>query len=121
MPLVDAGTLAGILLFTLERNAWCIGHNKSLAAPWLVSVVISDAQQQIQTSRAEDRLRLSNTSRIFIAVPTTQNEIEVGDFVALLVDGVVPVDGFKAHAPAQALPCLFRQLGQEGIQKHQGY
>jgi len=77
------------------------------------------ANTAFKTSRADDRLWLSNTSWLPVSVPTTQNEIEVGDFIALLVDDVVPVDGFNAHAPAQALPCLFRQLGQEGVQEHQ--
>ncbi len=56
VPLMDAGTLAGIWPFRLEKNAWCIRHTKSLAASWSASVVISHAQQQIKDHQADDRL-----------------------------------------------------------------
>ena len=50
---------------------------------------------------------------------TTEDEVEVGHLLPLLVDGAVPVDGLNGHAPAQVVPCLIRQLGQEGVQEHQ--
>ncbi len=50
---------------------------------------------------------------------TAEDEVEVGDLLALLVDGAVPVDVLNAHAAAQPLPGLFWQLGQEGVQEHQ--
>ena len=50
---------------------------------------------------------------------TTEDEVEVGDFISLSVDGPVPVDGFYGHAAAQVLTCLVRQLSQEGVQEHE--
>ena len=50
---------------------------------------------------------------------TTEDEIEVGHLLPLLEDGAVPVDGLNGHVAAQILPCLIRQLGQEGVQEHQ--
>ena len=50
---------------------------------------------------------------------TTKDEEEALQLIALLVDGLVPVDGLQAHALTQPLPCLIRQLGQEGVEVHQ--
>ena len=50
---------------------------------------------------------------------TTEDEVKIGHLLPLLVDGAVPVDGLNGHAPAQVVPCLIRQLGQEGVQEHQ--
>lgn len=50
---------------------------------------------------------------------TTEDEVEVGHLLSLLVDGAVPVDGLDGHAPTQVLPGFIGQLGQEGVQEHQ--